>query len=73
MSTSIKLSDLKGKMHAVCADYRKGLDAMAKSKERPMGFKKTTIEDLAAGHEDGVRNAVAMLRAASLLAVDEAS
>lgn len=67
----IKLSDLKAKMKAVSNEYRKELDAMAKTKERPAGLKKTTIDDLVSGHSDGMRNAVTMLRAAGIIEVDD--
>ncbi len=68
---TIKMSELRAKTDAVRAEYRKELDAMAKSKERPAGLKKQPIEDLASGHMDGVRNAVTMLRAAGLFVVDD--
>lgn len=52
-------------------EHRKALDATAKSKERPLGLKKQTIDDFAAGHADGVRNTIAALQAQGLLVVKE--
>jgi len=47
------------------------LTAMKKSPERPHGFTKNQIADLASGHADGLRNMVTALRAQGLIVVED--
>ncbi len=51
--------------------YRIELDAMAKTKDRPFGFTKKTIEDLVSGHTDGMRNMILALRAQGIVEVED--
>ena len=58
-------------LSAIREEYRDGLRNMAKTKERPFGLTKKTIDDLAAGHDDGVCNVIKTLRAKGLLLVED--
>ena len=55
----------------IADQYRTELEAMAKTKDRPHGFTKKTIEDLVSGHTDGMRNMVLALRAQGILDVED--
>lgn len=67
----ITLARLSIMMQTVAKQFKIELDAMQKTKDRPMGFTKKQIGDLASGHSDGMRNMVVALRAAGIIEVEE--
>jgi hypothetical protein len=75
MPTNAKSTITKDKIIALVTtigeQYAAELDSNAKSKERPFGFTKKQIEDLKAGHADGLRNMVAALRAQGIITVED--
>jgi len=54
----------------IADQFRIELDAMKRSKDRPMGFTAKQILDLDSGHRDGMRNMVIALRAQGFLVVE---
>ncbi len=71
MSGTISQKDLATITKTIGDQYRLELDKMAKTKDRPMGLAKRTIEDFASGHADGMRNMIVALRAKGVLVVED--